>query len=314
MKLHRPFVLQALLVLTCLCTVPHSPSLHAQSAEFRSPPTTATTVQSAADQSLEEMETAGTKMSFNVASVKLNKSGGPEHSNIKGYSAPPTGGLFSATNFPLWRYLAWAYDVSGYEGEHLLNQLPKWATSDGFDIEARAQGNPTKAEMQLMLQSLLADRFKLVVHHETQQGSVFALVLSNPGETGPQLQPHDGSCCGGGLGPIRASLPGRVRLGAQGLTVEQFAKLLPGSNSWGSGVDRPVIDRTGLSGSFDYAIEFTPKFFEWTNSPQFPGFQPDPTGRTFSQALQEQLGFKLEPTTGPVAVLIVDHVEELSGN
>jgi len=253
-------------------------------------------------------------MSFDVASVKLNKAGGPEHSNLRGYSPLPTGGLFSATNFPLWRYVAWAYDVSGYEGTHLLDQLPKWATSQGFDIEARSQGNPTKPEMQLMLQSLLADRFRLRVHHETQQGSVFALTLSNPGKSGPQLQPHDGSCCGGGLGPMQASTPGRVRLGAQGLTLNQFAKLLPASNNWGSGVDRPVIDRTGLSGRFDYAIEFTPKSFEFTNTPEFPGFQPDPTGPTFFEAVQQQLGLKLEPTTGPVTVLIVDHVEEPSAN
>jgi uncharacterized protein (TIGR03435 family) len=314
MKLTRLFVLEAFLVVSSLCIVAFSPSLRAQSAGGQSATTKAATAQSPLGQSLEEMEAAGVKMSCNVTSVKLNKSGGPEHSNIRGYSAPPTGGLFSATNFPLWRYLAWAYDISGHEGAHLLNQLPKWATSDGFDIEAQARGNPTKAEMQLMLQSLLADRFKLVVHHETQQGSVFALVLSKPGDIGPQLQPHDGSCCGGGLGPLRASVPGRVRLGAQGLTVGQFAKYLPASNTWGTGVDRPVIDRTGLSGSFDFAIEFTPESFEWTNSPQFPGFQADPTGPMFPQALQDQLGFKLEPTTGPVAVLVIDHVEQPLAN
>jgi uncharacterized protein (TIGR03435 family) len=72
--------------------------------------------------------------------------------------------------------------------------------------------------------------------------------------------------------------------------------------------DRPILDKTGLSGNFDFSLEFTPEF----RSPQ--NFQPDPSGPTFPEALNEQLGLKLESQTGPVEVLVIDHVEEPSSN
>jgi uncharacterized protein (TIGR03435 family) len=70
-----------------------------------------------------------------------------------------------------------------------------------------------------------------------------------------------------------------------------------------TGVDRPVEDRTGLTGTFDFAIEFTPQV------PPFANFQPDPSGPTFVQALVEQLGLRLESQTGPVDLLVVDYIE-----
>ena len=75
---------------------------------------------------------------------------------------------------------------------------------------------------------------------------------------------------------------------------------------------RPVLDQTGLSGTFDFAIEWTPQL----SGPLPPStdFQPDPDGPTFLQALQEQLGLKLEPTTGPIDAFVIDHIEEPSPN
>ena len=77
-------------------------------------------------------------------------------------------------------------------------------------------------------------------------------------------------------------------------------------------MDRPVLDRTGLTGKFDFAIEFSPQ----PDVPSAPGanFQPDPIGPTFMEALKEQLGLKLEPLSGPFDVLVIDHVEEPSAN
>ena len=79
-----------------------------------------------------------------------------------------------------------------------------------------------------------------------------------------------------------------------------------------TGVDRPVLDKTGLTGGFDFVMEFAPQF----NGPLPPGvnFQPDPAGATFLEALREQLGLKLEPQTGPVEVFVVDHVEQPTDN
>jgi uncharacterized protein (TIGR03435 family) len=79
-----------------------------------------------------------------------------------------------------------------------------------------------------------------------------------------------------------------------------------------TGVDRPVLDETGLTGKFDFVIEWTPQF----DGPPPPGvnFQPDPTGPTFLEALKDQLGLKLVPQTGPVEVPIIGHIEEPSPN
>jgi bla regulator protein blaR1 len=276
---------------------------------------------------------AGGKMKFDVASVKPNTAD-PTPTNVNSNMAlgpgdyySSTGGLFSATNLPLYTYIAFAYKLSANQGRVLREQIPKWVLSNRFDIQARAQGSPTKDQMRLMMQSLLADRFKLVMHGETRQLPVYGLVLDKAGKLGPGLQPHsDSDPCSTDPGPMPAagsaipeavvacggiqampgSVPGRMALGARKVTMELFANSLPGLGN----VDRPVLDKSGLSGMIDLHIEFTPQ----VNGPPPPNFQPDPDGPTFLEALKEQLGLKLEPQTGPVDVLVLDHVEEPSAN
>ena len=122
-------------------------------------------------------------MAFDVASVKPNKSDAPANSRFPmgpGDAYVPDGGLFSASNQPLIVYLRFAYKL----GQSDLLDLPAWVYNDRFDIEARAQGNPTKDQTRLMMQSLLADRFKLTKHTETRTRPVFDLVLSKAGEPG----------------------------------------------------------------------------------------------------------------------------------
>ncbi len=126
-------------------------------------------------------------MTFDVASVKQNKCGLPPEclldANINllpGDVFSPTGGLFTETNWYLMPLIVFAYKLDANHYQLLTAQLPKWANTERFDIQARASGNPTKDEFRLMMQSLLADRFKLVVHHETRQLPVFALVLDKP--------------------------------------------------------------------------------------------------------------------------------------
>jgi uncharacterized protein (TIGR03435 family) len=289
-------------------------------------------------------EAAGGKMAFDAASVKQNKSGLPPSGDMPKSNFPlgpgdlyyPNGGLFTATNFPVSIYIGFAYKMSNNQMKVLLPQLPKWAATDRFDIQARADGNPGKDQMRLMMQSLLAERFKIVIHTETRQLPVFALLLVKPGKTGPQLQPHpnDESCsmtppptpsrgsaaapsptvaggfpatCGG-LVELQPSAPGRVNLGARNVPIGLLAVSLTG---WGN-LDRPILDQTGLSGPFDYHLEWTPQF----EGPPPPNatFQPDPTGPTFLEALKEQFGLKLEPQTGPVDVIVVDHLEHPSEN
>jgi uncharacterized protein (TIGR03435 family) len=282
---------------------------------------------------------AGGKMAFDTVSVKRNATAPP---NAAGSNFPlgpgdvyvPNGGLFRARNFPLAEYIGFAYKITGNQEEALLSQLPKWTTTDRFDIEGRVHGNPTKDQMRLMMQSLLGERFRLATHYETRQVPVLALILDQPGKLGPLLQRHpDGSpCattpqvpsppptappqlldsrfpapCGGVLG-MAPSAPGRVRRGARDVSM----KLIASSMMGGQGVDRPVLDRTGLSGTFDFAIEYTAQIdASW---PAGAVAQRDLTGPTFMQALQEQLGLRLEPQTGPVEVVVVDYVEEPPAN
>lgn len=264
-------------------------------------------------------------MSFDVASAKLNNSGnGRSQSNVPlgpGAAFVRTGGLFSVTNVPLPPIVAWAFDLSGDQQLRVNSQLPKWALADRFDIEAKAAGNPGEAEMQLMVQSLLADRFKLAVHRETKEGPVFALEMVKPGKLGPQLKPHvsDPSCsrsatvtsaaCAPGLMPMRPSVPGLIRYVGQNVPVSIISKYLPLTTQWGTGLDRPVLDKTGLSGNFDFSIEFARQLDSDAQGPQ-----PDQTGPTFIEALRDQLGLKLESQTGPATVVIIDHIEEPTPN
>jgi bla regulator protein BlaR1 len=286
---------------------------------------------------------AGGKMSFDVASVKPNPTPGRPTSNVTfiGEAYAPTGGLFSATNTPLMNYMRFAFkDIKlAYQATPDLAGAPPWVRNVRYDIEARAQGNPTKDQMRLMVQSVLADRFKLAFHYETRQLPVYALVLSKEGKLGPQLKPSDGSCSStpddikaintapqlppptpsassasqssaipcGVLMPVPPSVPGRMRIAGRKVTLAYLAEM---ASAPVTGVDRPVIDRTGISGTFDMSFEFAPR----PNGPPPPGFTPDETGPTFIEGIQDMLGLKLQPQTGPVEVLVIDHVEQPAPN
>src|SRR5271154_6935505 len=159
------------------------------------------------------------KLEFDVASVRQNKSddkpsstfsldNGNVYSTVnKGDVFTPRGSYFAATNQPLWHYIAFAYNLSGTQElalrfsyfAGLSSKAPTWVTggfdfpADRFDITARSDGRPTKDQMRLMMQALLADRFRLIVHYETRQAPVFALMPVKPGRTGAELVPHPAS-------------------------------------------------------------------------------------------------------------------------
>jgi uncharacterized protein (TIGR03435 family) len=280
------------------------------------------------------------RLEFEVASVKPNNSDNPQ-----AYSTFPlgpgdvyvdSGGLFSATNYPLVTYIAFAYKIMGNQIESFLGQLPGWVSTDRFDIQARATGHPTKDQMRLMMRALLADRFKLAIHSETRQVPVFLLSLIKPGKPGPQLQAHPANypcstvapqppaagsapvpppsadekfpaLCGGLL-PI-AHGPGRVsKFGARNVTIPFIANQLAAMG----GLGRPVVDETGLRGTFDFALEWAPE----VRGPQTPDATPEPESPapTFLNAVKEQLGLKLESQKRPEEVLVFDRVEHPSDN
>ena len=251
---------------------------------------------------------------FDAVSIKRSTSADP-HMRIQFQS----GGRVVTTNFPLRNLIILAYQLP------LSAQLigaPNWIDSERYDIEAKAEGDPAPQQVLPMLQSLLADRFKLIVHWETRQLPIYALVLSKAGKTGPQLVPHaaDNSTCRDLIAHPPVLQPGDAppvpcgggflfssgHIGAES-TMEQLAKNL----SWFQQIDRAVVDRTGLSGTFDINISYVP-FVTSVQPGNDAGAADSSLPSTIFEALQEQLGLKLEPQTGPVDVLVIDHVEEPS--
>lgn len=281
------------------------------------------------------------RISFDVTSVKLNTSDKPPHAGFPmgpGDVYVTNGGRFSATGYPLTTYLFFAYKLPGDEIETVTAQLPGWAPTDRYDIEARTDGDPkkdTKDRMRLMMRSLLAERFRLKTHYETREVSVYAMELVKPGKTGPRLRLHSvseaespcaevlppGSTRGaagttgggypaqcGGVLPMTPSAPGRLKVGARNVTIDFLEKQLPALGA----LERPLIDRTGLSGALDFTLEWVPDVTG--NSAPAPDFAPDPNGPSFQQAVKDQLGLKLDSQKGTTEVLIIDHVERPSEN
>jgi bla regulator protein blaR1 len=240
-----------------------------------------------------------------------------------------SGGRFTATDTTLGLLLFAAYELP----ESRILGLPGWGDAEHFDVEAVADGDPTVAQKRLMLQSLLADRFKLATHHETRQLPVYALVVAKPGKVGPQL--HAAAKCEAPAGSSpqtgaatpppndcrTISLTGTadtVTFTVRSSTIEEF---IPGLVGFGSNrnvdkygvnqyADRPIVDQTGLTGMFDLTLTFARS--------QQPGSDTISAGTaapaSLFTALQEQLGLKLESTKAPVDVLVIDHVEEPSPN
>jgi bla regulator protein BlaR1 len=282
---------------------------------------------------------AGGKMAFDVASIKPAKSPRLPNFPLNNGDAKPPGGRFSAS-FSLPAYILFAYKLDAFQGKEMNAQLPKWASED-YAIDAYADGNPTKDQMRLMMQSLLADRFKLRVHFETKEVPVLALTLVKPGKLGPKLLPHsEGPPCpdsfemdkpftppppptkAGVVFPTQCGTTAQVRgtsagtwIGSRNTSMGLLASDVYSLASLNGEVDKPVVDQTGLEGTFDYLLELpagTISLFPKPPNPDDP--LPDPKGTPFLNALSKQLGLKLTPDKGRVQVLVVDHVERPSEN
>jgi bla regulator protein BlaR1 len=275
---------------------------------------------------------AGGRQTFEVASVKPAKSWHPPNVPLSTGDAKPYGGRFSAI-FPLIAYITFAYKLPPYLAEATTTQLPKWATTVSFEIDARAAGDPTKDQMRLMMQSLLADRFKLAVHFETREGPVLALTLVKPGQTGAKLRPHaEGPPCADfaplsaapldvfpsncGMDQLFQDARGR-RIGYRNGTMERIAETIGGYAGLAGEADKPVVDRTGLTGTYDFFMEYTPG----ENDQLAHSLPPNPDGTTselqgtmFLTAIREQLGLKLVRARGAIRTLVIDHVEQPSEN
>ena len=177
-------------------------------------------------------------------------------------------------------------------------------------------------ERHFALQSLLAKRFNLVVHRETRELPLYALVMSRADrKPGPKLRSSSADCSPEAM-PARiaatqagqplacGTLVNTGRIQSGGRRMSDLARTLSSLPFIG----RAVVDRTGLTGRWEFELTFTP---DLDQLPPQPGREPstfDPTGASLFTAFQEQLGLKLEAQTGPVEVLVIDHVEHLTPN
>jgi uncharacterized protein (TIGR03435 family) len=236
------------------------------------------------------------RLEFESASVKPSSPDTRQH----GIDTPP--GRFRASNTTVQELLRMAYHVYDFQ----MAKGPGWMETERFDIVAKAVGEPGYAEIQQMVQTLLADRFKLTIHRETRELPVYALLVSKGGtkfhQAAKDFGPEDR------LAMAPGGQPGAFKVVAQGVPLTVFASMLP------TVLARPVLDMTGLAGKFDFTLEFSPdQMMRPTNaSPDTP--LPDLAGSSIFTALQEQLGLKLEARKGPVEVLVIDRVERPTSN
>jgi uncharacterized protein (TIGR03435 family) len=251
---------------------------------------------------------------YEVASIKPDKSG----TDLTMLRTTPVG--IRANNIALRALIAHAYGVEDYQ----ILGAPSWVASTRFDIEAKVSSADTDAlhdlspdQRRLMLQPLLAERFQLKVHTEVRNLPLLALVVAKggpklqeakPGDTYPNgIKGFDGQ---GGAGLMHMG-PGRLT--GQGLPISFLARTL--SQQLGSTVE----DKTGLTGKYDFTLQWTPDRNASPMSPE-PGQQgpgaatSTDSGPSIFTAIQEQLGLKLESQKGPVEVLVIDHVETPSEN
>jgi uncharacterized protein (TIGR03435 family) len=210
---------------------------------------------------------------FEVASVKPNPSGSG-HAGID-----VDGNMIRMTNVTLEAAIVWAYEVSAPQLSG-----PAWLESERYDIVAKtASGAPEPA----MMRALLIERFKLAVHGGTKEFPIYVLVVA---KNGPKLKKADPG------GDDMSSKRGHVT--ARSVSMARLADFLARPRT---GLGRPVVDKTGLDGVFDFTLDWTPDSDAQTSEAPLSIFV----------ALQEQLGLKLETQKGPVEVLIVDHVEKI---
>jgi len=229
---------------------------------------------------------------YEIVSVKPARPGCP---GMQTYSPP---GRIQDRCVTLWGLLFNAYDLRPSDS-HTLG-LPGWANAARFDIDAKADDDTTVAlqklpreeqekQRRLMLQALLADRFKLHVHTETREQQIYALVIAKGGaklKPWPADQKPSGISWGGS------------RIDVRGSPIERLVFCLSDE------LDRVVVDKTGLTGDYDITLKWTPDNEQDTLD----------VGPTLFTALKEQLGLKLVATKGPVDTFVVDHVERPAEN
>ena len=213
-----------------------------------------------------------------------------------------------------------------------ISGAPNWLDSERFDIVAKVPEGATKEQAKVMLQHLLAERFKLALHRETKEMPVYALVVGSkgpklketsiaeappapdapppprPGMRGMKMGPEGCPEMPGRAGTFTMMTPNGECMISNGQMMADLAAQLS------NGFDRPVTDQTGLKGRYDFKLRYDPASMAGGRGGPKDALDPAPAGgegaASIFSALQEQLGLKLEARKGAVEVLVIDHVEK----
>jgi bla regulator protein BlaR1 len=266
--------------------------------------------------------------SFEVASIKPNKSA---DGRVMIMNRP--GGRFSATGITVKMLMGFAYNVK----DDQISGATGWMDTDHFDIEAKEEAPAADApklspeeqmeQRRLMLQSLLADRFKLTLRHETKELPVYALVVAKggpklkesadpPADPGaPPVPPPPPGPPNGGPPPRGMIQIGSGNLAVNGIELRVFADVLSRQ------IGRIVLDKTGLTGKYEFTLKWTPderqgQMFKGAGDGGAPRdtAAPPEAGPSIFTALQDQLGLKLESQKAPVDLLVIERIERPSAN
>jgi uncharacterized protein (TIGR03435 family) len=234
------------------------------------------------------------RLTFDVASIRLSQPGA-RGGQIK---ALPGGNGYTAQNIPVKLMISLMYKVPMRQ----IADAPDWLTSETYDVEARADHAYSLDDLHLMFQNLLADRFNLKFHKEIKEGPVYALTVDKSGLKMKVNDSDQNFAIPINGGPDYKMVGTRVPM--------QYLCWWLGQQLQHD--ERPVIDRTGLDKNYDFTLAFAPEL-----PPDFPreNLPPELLDRpTLIDAVQQQLGLKLEAQKGPVEHYVIDHVERPSAN
>jgi uncharacterized protein (TIGR03435 family) len=225
---------------------------------------------------------AAAQSAFDVASIRP--------AETKGEWIQVVPGSVTMRNYRMMSCIRWAYDIQEYQVSG-----PGWLTEVSFDIVAKAGTAASDAELRRMMQALLAERFKLAVHRETKEMQGLILTI---GKNGHKLEPN----------PVEGSpsfKTGKLNLTGNGATLSQMTEFLSRQ------MRQPVVDQTGLTGRFNYFLDVSQHITEEVQRSAGPNGGPPPDAASLiAQAIQAQLGLKVEPRKVPVEMLIVDRLEK----
>lgn len=250
------------------------------------------------------------KPTFEVASVKPATPLGRMGRQAKREGGPGTGDpvRYTCGNCPVYWVLSEAYDIKPYQYIG-----PDWVNELRFDFDATMPKGTTKEGFHEMLQTLLTERFKLALHREPKELQVYELTVLKGGpkfhesgsEDTAEVAPAPLQRDADGFpilpkGTSMAAVPGHARIRSDARTMSWLAQMLSGQ------MQSAVIDATGLAAKYDYQLSWS---YERTNSPAADPI--DESRLALMQALQSQLGLRLESKKGIVDVLVVEHIEKV---